>query len=67
MGVFFLYSKYSLPNLFSSSGSSIVFNSKILTEIKRGLNIKIIEIEFNKVPTPNRRITDRLTMDFLVF
>jgi hypothetical protein len=41
MGVLFLYSRYASPSRFTSSGSSIAFNSQIFKAINSGVNKKV--------------------------
>ncbi len=53
MGTLFLYSIYSVPRRFASSGSSIFFNSQMFAEMNSGVKKKNNDMEFNSIAQPN--------------
>ena len=65
IGTFFLYSIYSFPSRFSSSGSSIAFNSHAFSRTKRGVKMKVRVIDLNKMLNPNSAIDIPVTIGFL--
>jgi hypothetical protein len=65
IGVRFLYSTYSLPSRFTSSGSSIAFNSQKLNQIKSGVNRKTRETDLSRTPKPNSRMNTPVIIGFL--
>ena len=64
MGVLFLYSRYASPSRFTSSGSSIAFNSQIFKAINSGVNKKVKLKDPINIPKPN---SNRNTPDSIGF
>lgn len=67
MGVLFLYSRYSSPSRFASSGSSIAFNSQTFKPIKRGVNMKVKLKDRINIPKPNRSMNTPESIGFLAW
>lgn len=65
MGVRSLYSEYSFPKRFISSGSSIYLNSRMLINTNSGVMMKVSDIDPNKMPIPAITINKPVIIGFL--
>ena len=65
MGVLFLYSRYSWPSRFASSGSSIAFNSHTFKTTKSGVNMKAKLKDPINIPKPNKSMNAPESIGFL--